>query len=127
MSSETSLLRSFIEQIPRGDSGELVTIVRYRYVIEEKVVNRKEFDKINMLDPDQYWPSLEFDEVKGEDHTKWQEWRWGGEREFLPANPSDAEHGFLVFDGDVMEDVDDYISMMAGVDNWEEDFPLTIH
>ena len=125
MTSETLPLKSFAEQIPRGDSGEVVTIVRYRYVIEEKVVSRERFDKINMLDPNEYWPC--FDDAGEEDNTRWREWILGGERELLPGTPSDADYGFLVFDGNVAENIDDYISMMVGRNNWEEDFPLTIH
>lgn len=130
MTSETLPLKSFAEQIPRSDSGELVTIVRYRYVIEAKVVSREGFDKINMLDPNEYWPTFDDagEEDNGEeDNTRWREWILGGERELLPGTPSDAEYGFLVFDGNVAENIDDYISMMVGVNNWEEDFPLTIY
>ena len=120
----SNALKAYISRLPRTGSGELVTIVRYRYVIEEKVISREEFEKINKPDTGDGWPDYVFEEAGDEGFVDWQS---GYEPDFMPEVNPGYKFGFLVFDGDVRGNSDDYVSMKAGVNNWESQFPLTIH
>ena len=105
---------------------ELVTILRYRYVIEEMVMKRSEFDKINKVptDPDYQDTALFlFGRCSG---TEFVDWEWGEEECFMPdeSKYGIAPHGFLVFEGDVRGYSDDCVSVNRN--QWEEELPFEI-
>ena len=91
---------------PGQDS--LVTVLRYKVVIDEIVVNRERFDKFNS--------QKEFDCVEDfleTDNNKFEDWQWGTPSAM--ANPRDfvgeAGEGYVAFQGDVTSATDDLFPM----------------
>jgi len=90
---------------PEQDS--VVTILRYRVVIEEIVVDAKRFNEYNRqkFDDDSEWPD-DFFETK---ENKFEDWGWGHPR--LAANLNgfvgEEGEGYVAFQGDVTSASDD--------------------
>jgi len=105
---------------------DLVTILRYRYVIEEMVMKRSEFDKINKAPTDQSFEDTSLFILGRCSNAEFVDWQWGSEEEFLPSKNCDMRepHGYLVFDGDVTNYSDD--CAYANGEEWEHEFPFEI-
>lgn len=91
---------------PGQDS--LVTVLRYKVVIDEIVVSRERFDEFNS--------QKEFDCVEDfleTDNNKFEDWQWGTPSAM--ANPrnfvGEAGEGYVAFHGDVTSATDDLFPM----------------
>jgi hypothetical protein len=105
---------------------ELVTILRYRYVIEEMVMERSEFDKINKISTDPDYADTALFTLGRCSNAEFVDWGWGSEEEFLPFGDGEMRepHGYLVFSGDVTDYSDDCAYVNA--EEWEHEFPFEI-
>jgi hypothetical protein len=90
------------------DQDSLVTVLRYKVVIDEIVVSRERFDEFNS--------QKEFDCVEDfleTDNNKFEDWQWGTPSAM--ANPRDfvgeAGEGYVAFHGDVTSATDDLFPM----------------
>ena len=93
---------------------ELVTLVRYRNVIEEVVVTRDLFDELNNVT----WEDADAC-IEAEDKINalpFQDWQWG------TADFVKEHRGFMAFKGDVVGHSDD----LASLSTWQYDLPLTL-
>ena len=99
-------------------ANELVTVVRFRTVIEEVVLPRADFDRLNTSNLAEDGED-EFDwEVKDRiDELPFQDWDWGV-IDFFP-HPT---FGYMAFAGDVTGETDD----LAFCSQWQESFPLVV-
>ena len=93
----------------------LVTILRYRVVIDEIVVSKEKFHEYNLQagfdDDDELGENVEdFLETKD---NKFEDWGWGSPS--LMADPRDfvgeAGEGYVAFEGDVTSGSDDLFPM----------------
>jgi hypothetical protein len=105
------------------DQESLVTILRYRVVIDEIVVSKEKFHEYNLQagfdDDDELGENVEdFLETKD---NKFQDWEWGSPS--LMADPRDfvgeAGQGYVAFEGDVTSGSDDLFPM--NYDSWSHD------
>ena len=92
---------------------QFVTIVRRRLVMEEVVLTKEEFDKINTFDPND-------DDAYLNAHHKFYElpyipWGHNGDQDF--------EDPYMVFAGDVTDASDDLVSLSS---DWQGDYPLVV-
>ena len=91
---------------PEQDS--LVTVLRYKVVIDEIVVSRERFDEFNS--------QKEFDCVEDfleTDNNKFEDWQWGTPSAMAdPRNfVGEAGEGYVAFHGDVTSATDDLFPM----------------
>ena len=91
---------------PGQDS--LVTVLRYKVVIDEIVVSRERFDEFNS--------QKEFDCVEDfleTDNNKFEDWQWGTPSAMAdPRNfVGEAGEGYVAFHGDVTSATDDLFPM----------------
>jgi len=106
---------------PGQDS--LVTVLRYKVVIEEIVVSKEKFDEYNLQagfeDKDRFGETVEeFLETKD---NKFQDWGWGSPS--LMSDPRDfvgeSGEGYIAFKGNVTFGSDDLFPINH--DSWSND------
>ena len=97
---------------------DLVTIVRFRTLIEEVVLPRAEFDRLNTVedsgDPDGLDDLVTKDRI---DELPFEDWNWGVFDFF-----EDPTYGYMVFAGDRTGESDDLVLCSQ----WQDSFPLSV-
>lgn len=113
-------------QTPFFMAEEFVTILRYRYVIEETVMKRSEFDKINKEPTDPDCGDCIYFLLGPVSDVEFVDWDWGGEYEFMPTQDGrmPEQNGYLVFKGNVTAFSDDCAYHFSN--DWEHEFPLEV-
>lgn len=105
---------------------ELVTIVRYRVVIEEMVMPRKEFEAKNAeakLEHDNGSFEYEFANYLPKE---FEDWGWGDNSWLVGPESVDQcdREGYKVFNGDITSCSDDYVRTIG---EWQCTPPFTIN
>jgi len=97
---------------------ELVTVVRFRTLIEEVVLPRAEFEQINTSHAPADEADLSDYEVRYRiDELPFKDWQWG--EEYFVDFPA---YGYMAFAGDVTGETDDLVLCS----DWQDFFPLTV-
>ena len=104
---------------------ELVTLVRYRVVMEEVVIPRTQFDELNNVGTED-----EYDAVYDYDQACMDRMSWIADLPFEDAGFDGGvflpdPDGYVVFSGDVTDHTDDLVSVM-GNDAWQELPPFKV-
>ena len=94
---------------------DLVTVVRYRTVVEEVVLSRAEFDRANAVENPDDLDQL-MDAQERIDQLPFQDWQWGT-YDYFPEPV-----GYMAFAGDVTSYSDDAVMCSK----WQRQAPLTV-
>ena len=94
---------------------ELVTVVRYRTVVEEVVLPRADFDRANAVQDPEDLDQL-MDAQERIDELPFQDWQWGT-YDYFPE-----PCGYMAFAGDVTSYSDDAVMCSK----WQTQAPLTV-
>ena len=95
---------------------DLVTVVRYRTIIEEIVISRQQFDELNNAAGSEDC-DIAIDAENTFDDLPFCDWGWGACCDFV-----EYDKGYCVFQGDVTSDSDDRVYSRP----WQHEFPLQI-